>query len=50
MISIVIPVFNAEKYVSINFYSLLNQNYKNFEVIYVNDGSSDLTEKFLINN
>ena len=47
MISIIIPVFNAERYVSMSFYSLLKQNYKNFEVIYINDGSTDLTESIL---
>lgn len=47
MISIIIPVFNAENYVRNNFYNLLKQKFNNFEVIYINDGSSDNTESIL---
>lgn len=47
MISIIIPVFNAENYVRANYYSLLKQNFNDFEVIYINDGSSDKTESIL---
>jgi len=45
--SIVMPVFNAEKtlYNSVN--SVLSQNYKNFELIIVNDGSTDQSLKIL---
>lgn len=39
--SIVIPVFNAEKYVEKCIKSILHQSYNNFEIIAVNDGSSD---------
>ncbi len=39
--SIVIPVYNTEKYLSKNIESIINQSYENFEVIYVNDGSKD---------
>lgn len=47
MISIIIPCFNAEKFVLTNFQSLLKQTDNDFEVIYVNDGSSDRTEDIL---
>ena len=41
MISIIIPIFNAEKYLSECFCSLQNQTYSDFEAICVNDGSKD---------
>lgn len=39
--SIIIPVYNTEKYLNKCFDSLINQNYQNFEVIIINDGSTD---------
>lgn len=44
LISIVIPVYNAEKYLGGCLNSIQNQTYKNFEVILVNDGSMDHSE------
>ena len=44
LISIVIPVYNAEKYLEQCLNSIKNQTYKNFEVILVNDGSIDNSE------
>ena len=40
-VSIVIPVYNAEKYVEKCINSIFNNTYKNFEVILINDGSTD---------
>lgn len=39
--SIVVPVYNVEKYISKCLDSLLNQTYDNYEIIVINDGSTD---------
>ncbi len=41
LISVVVPVFNVEKYLDHCILSVLNQTYKNLEIILVNDGSTD---------
>lgn len=41
LVSIIIPVFNVEKYVSCCLQSVLDQTYNHLEVIVVNDGSTD---------
>ena len=40
-ISVVIPVYNGEKYVSKCLESILKQDYKDFEIVIVDDGSTD---------
>ena len=40
-ISIIVPVYNVEEYLSNCIESILNQTFKNFELILVNDGSTD---------
>lgn len=42
--SIIIPAYNLEGYISLCLNSILEQNYKDYEIIIVNDGSTDLTE------
>lgn len=41
LISIVIPVYNVERYLSRCIESILNQTYENWEAVFVNDGSKD---------
>lgn len=50
MVSVIIPCFNGEKFIDRCISSILNQTYKNIELIFVNDGSTDDTEKIIINN
>lgn len=40
-ISIILPVYNSEKYIDRCIRSIVNQRYKNFELIIINDGSTD---------
>ena len=46
-ISIVVPVYNGEKYISKCLDSLINQSYKNIEIILVDDGSTDSSGKLV---
>ena len=46
-ISIIIPVYNAEKFLKRCLESVINQTYKNFEVICVDDGSKDNSSKII---
>ena len=40
-ISIIVPVYQAEKYISKCIESIVNQTYKNLEIILIDDGSTD---------
>ena len=47
LISIIVPLFNNEEYVSRCMDSLINQTYKNIEIVVINDGSTDDSEKII---
>ena len=44
-VSIIIPVYNSERYLNITINSLFNQTFQDFELILVNDGSTDTSGK-----
>lgn len=46
-ISIIIPVYNCEKTIEKCLNSIMNQTYKNIEIIVINDGSTDNTGKVI---
>ena len=45
MITIIIPIYNAEQYLNECLESVINQTYTEWECILINDGSSDNSEK-----
>ena len=47
LISIIVPIYNVASYISQCLDSLINQTYKNLEIICVNDGSTDETPDIL---
>ena len=47
LITVIIPVYNAEKYLRRCLDSLLKQTYKKFDTIIINDGSIDSTSQIL---
>lgn len=49
LISIIVPVYNVEKYIKRTIESIQNQDYKNIEIIVVDDGSPD-NSAYIINS
>ncbi len=47
-VSVIMPVYNPEQYISISVKSILNQSYSNFEFIIIDDASIDETFKKLL--
>ena len=47
LVSVLMPVYNAGSYLDDAINSVLNQSYTNFELIIVNDGSTDNTEEII---
>ncbi len=47
LISVILPVYNGEKYLTECIESVLNQTYRNFEFIIVDDASTDSTPQIL---
>lgn len=49
-VSVVIPVYNGEKYIKQAVDSVLNQTYKNVQIVIINDCSTDKTEDVIFEN
>jgi glycosyltransferase involved in cell wall biosynthesis len=47
-ISVIIPAYNHEKYITETITSVLTQSYDDFEIIIINDGSTDSTEEKIL--
>ncbi len=50
LVSIIIPAYNAQKYIEATIQSVLKQTYTNWNLIIINDGSTDDTEKIIKSN
>ena len=49
-VSIITPVYNGERFIKKYIESVLNFTYKNLELILINDGSTDKTDKIITEN
>jgi glycosyltransferase involved in cell wall biosynthesis len=47
LISVLMPAYNAEKYIGEAIESVLNQTFTDFELLIINDGSTDKTEEII---
>lgn len=47
MITVLMPVYNAERYLRQSIESILTQSYQSFEFLIINDGSTDNSEKII---
>lgn len=47
-VSIIVPAYNIEKYIKKCIESLINQTYKNIEILIINDGSTDKTKEIAL--
>ena len=49
LVSVIVPLYNAEKYIEETMESILNQTYKNIEIVIVDDGSKDQSSSIVKN-
>ena len=49
LVSVIVPVYNVEKYIEKCLRSLIDQTYSNIEIIVINDGSPDNSEMIIKN-
>lgn len=49
LVSVVIPLYNTEKYIEETMQSILDQTYKNIEIVIVDDGSKDQSPSIVKN-
>jgi len=45
LVSVIMPIYNGEKWLLTSLKSLVDQTFKNFEILLINDGSTDASEK-----
>ncbi len=48
LVTVLMPVYNAQKYLRPALESILNQTYKNLEILIINDGSTDTSEQIIL--
>ena len=47
LVSVLLPVYNAEKYIGESLKSILDQSYQNLEIIIIDDGSTDRSAEII---
>ncbi|MBD2387213.1 glycosyltransferase family 2 protein [Cylindrospermum sp. FACHB-282] len=47
LVSVIVPAYNAEKFIAKTLYSIIEQTYKNIEILVVDDGSQDKTAEIV---
>ena len=48
IVTVLMPVYNAEKYLAEAINSILNQTFTNYELLIINDGSTDKSEEIIL--